>query len=449
MDWNKDSAADAGFAKIDLLSLPVLDQIEEALHLIEEREGARSRGVSEESARTIFAKINGHYMFPESHSHAFAITAYQAAWLKRYHPLEFFVALINNQPMGFYPLETLKEDARRFGAPFLNPCVNASEARAVPDNGCVRLGLRMVKDVGEAAAESIVAERERCGPYAGAGDLVRRTGLKPRVARSLAEAGAFDAVAPQPPAGALGRGPRHPARPWRPARLPRDGRTRRARGRRPQRVREDGGGVPHAGDIPASPPDGVRAALTAPQRDALRRGGGMPEGTALRVAGWPIARQHPRGEDGTVFVTIKDESGDVQLILATRLRPLPPVAAQPRAARAGRGLALGRYHQPRRLPCRACRHRRLHDRSPRLALSLPGAVSPPCAGARTPRRFLAIVCGARRLRRLRHATGVTALLAHRPDRAREGRLHGLPEHPANGRPQAGGLEAPVVAGRRE
>ena len=46
--------------------------------------------------------------------------------LIRYHPTEFFTALINNQPMGFYPMETLKQDARRFGVPFLNPCVNLS-----------------------------------------------------------------------------------------------------------------------------------------------------------------------------------------------------------------------------------------------------------------------------------------------------------------------------------
>ena len=52
-------------------------------------EGAAEKGVPEETAQRIFGKINGHYMFPESHSHAFAITAYQAAWLKRYHPLEF------------------------------------------------------------------------------------------------------------------------------------------------------------------------------------------------------------------------------------------------------------------------------------------------------------------------------------------------------------------------
>ena len=135
-------------------------------------------------------------MFPESHSHAFAVTAYQAAWLKRYHPLEFFVALMNNQPMGFYPLETLKEDARRFGVPFLNPCVNGSQAKCIPDGGAVLLGLRFVRDVGERGAEAIVEERERNGPYAGAGDLVRRTGLKPQAVLSLVQAGAFDALIP-------------------------------------------------------------------------------------------------------------------------------------------------------------------------------------------------------------------------------------------------------------
>ena len=57
-----------------------------------------------------FPKINGYYMFPESHSQAFAATAYQTAWLKRY-----------DQPMGFYPMETLKQDARRFGTSSLYP----------------------------------------------------------------------------------------------------------------------------------------------------------------------------------------------------------------------------------------------------------------------------------------------------------------------------------------
>ncbi|MCY3505058.1 MAG: DNA polymerase III subunit alpha [Chloroflexi bacterium] len=465
MDWNKDSVADAGFAKIDLLSLPVLDQIEEALDLIEEREGtrpdlsriapddpnvydlinegrgkgvfllqspaqlkiaqrlrsrnlldlayqvalirpgvgvqgsavskfidryrhgaewtydhpleeralergcgvivwqeqvvqlvmdvaamtaaeadelrrafarpqgehliemqwerflegARSQGVPEETARTIFAKINGHYMFPESHSHAFAITAYQAAWLKRYHPLEFFVALVNNQPMGFYPLETLKEDARRFDAPFLNPCVNTSEARAIPDNGCVRLGLQMVKDVGQAAAELIVAERERRGPYAGAGDLVRRTGLKPQAAQSLVEAGAFDAVEPSRRLALWDAGLATPP------------------SRNGQRAFPTTGaaGVPALVDfseyermVGEYRTLGVypRGHLMEFVRPSLPPGvtpcadvEGLPDGTALRVAGWPIARQHPRGQEGTVFVTIEDESGEVQVILWPRV----------------------------------------------------------------------------------------------------------------------------------
>ena len=135
-------------------------------------------------------------MFPESHSHAFAVTAYQAAWLKRYHPVEFFTALMNNQPMGFYPIETLKEDARRFGIPFLNPCVNRSGTRCVPSGDAVLLGLRFVKDVGEESASALVREREEHGLYRSAADLVRRTGLKPQAALSLVMAGAFDGVTP-------------------------------------------------------------------------------------------------------------------------------------------------------------------------------------------------------------------------------------------------------------
>ena len=103
-----------------------------AMHQERFLDGARNKGVPGEAARKIFPKINGHYMFPESHPHAFAVTAYQAAWLKRHYPVEFFVSMMNNQPMGLYPVETLKQDARRFGVPFLNPCVNRSGVRASP-----------------------------------------------------------------------------------------------------------------------------------------------------------------------------------------------------------------------------------------------------------------------------------------------------------------------------
>jgi len=63
------------------------------------------------------------------------VTAYQASWLKCYYPLEFFLGLFNEQPMGFYNLETLKEDAKRHGIRILNPDVNGSQAKCVIEDG--------------------------------------------------------------------------------------------------------------------------------------------------------------------------------------------------------------------------------------------------------------------------------------------------------------------------
>ena len=95
------------------------------------KEGAMDNGVPEPVAQKIFKKFNGHYMFPESHAFAFGVTAYRMSWLKHYYPLEFFVGIFNQQPMGFYNLETLKEDARRYGVTVLNPDINASSEKAI------------------------------------------------------------------------------------------------------------------------------------------------------------------------------------------------------------------------------------------------------------------------------------------------------------------------------
>ena len=287
-----------------------------AMHRQRFLDGARSNDVPEDAAGKIFAKLNGQYMFPESHSHAFAVTAYQAAWLKRYHPLEFFVALVNNQPMGFYPVETLKQDARRFGAPFLNPCVNRSGVDCIPAEDSALLGLRSVKDVGAAPARAIVEEREKHGPYSGAGDLVRRTGLKPRAAESLVMAGAFDSLTANRREALWDAG----------------------LGIRPskggQRAFPDstGGSAPAgltdftayekmAGEyrVMGIYPRGhlmefVRPTLS-PHVLPAAAVENVGEGEEILVAGWPIVRQHPKGQDGTVFVTIEDETGDVQLIL--------------------------------------------------------------------------------------------------------------------------------------
>ncbi len=329
-------------------------------HLIERYrlqflDGARANGVPDDIAERIFAKINGHYMFPESHSHAFAITAFQAAWLKRYHPLEFFVTLINNQPMGFYPVETLKEDARRFGVPFHNPCVNCSQVRAMPASPCsplhgdvqaelpapsqrsplqgelpqaegVLLGLGMIKDIGPESARLIVAERERHGPYADAAELVRRCGLKPQAMRSLVEAGAFDAVTPN----------RRQAL-WEAGLATRPSRSGQrafpvASAEPPPRFDDISDFDKMVGEyrVLGIYPSGHVMQFIRPTLDAnvltTAEVYDCADGARIRVAGWPIARQHPRGQDGTVFVTIEDETGDVQSII------WPQVFAQCRRA---------------------------------------------------------------------------------------------------------------------
>jgi error-prone DNA polymerase len=158
--------------------------------------GAKERGVAEEAAEKVFKKFNGLYMFPESHAFAFGVTAYQSAWLKHYYPLEFFAAIFNQQPMGFYNLETLKEDAKRHGIIVLNPDINRSRAECTIEDGALRLGFLNVLGLGEASAKAIEDGRERWGNFKSIGDFLERTGVLEEVALNLAGAGAFDSLEP-------------------------------------------------------------------------------------------------------------------------------------------------------------------------------------------------------------------------------------------------------------
>ena len=159
-------------------------------------EGAGSRGVSQAAAEAIFKKFNGLYMFPESHAFAFGVTAYQASWLKLHYPLEFFVGIFNQQPMGFYNLETLKEDARRHNVRILNPDINQSQAKCILEGQMLRLGFLQVLSLGEAAATAIVEGRKKRGDFRSIGDFLERTGILEEVAFNLADAGAFDSLEP-------------------------------------------------------------------------------------------------------------------------------------------------------------------------------------------------------------------------------------------------------------
>ena len=158
------------------------------------RQGAIDLGVPEDVAQNIFKKFNGHYMFPESHAFAFGATAYHMAWLKYYHPLEFFVAIFNQQPMGFYNTETLKEDARHHGIAVLNPDINASMEKCIIKDESLLLGFLYVRGVGETGAEAIVQARERDDPFTSLADVMQRTGLQREAVENLVTAGALDSL---------------------------------------------------------------------------------------------------------------------------------------------------------------------------------------------------------------------------------------------------------------
>ena len=158
------------------------------------REGAMARGASPAVAKEVFKKLLGFaaYGFPKSHSAAFAVLAYQSAWLRRYHPAEFTCALFNNQPMGFYPPHVLVNDAKRHGVRMLPPDVNRSRARCTVEGRAVRIGFGHVAGIGEDAALAVEGEREAHGPYRSLADFVRRAPLAREAVENLVVVGAFD-----------------------------------------------------------------------------------------------------------------------------------------------------------------------------------------------------------------------------------------------------------------
>jgi error-prone DNA polymerase len=158
------------------------------------REGALAQGVDQATARKVFKKLIGfaEYGFPKSHATAFAILAYQSSWLKHYYPAEFVCALLNNQPMGFYPPHVLTNDARRHQVRILPPDVNESGVKCSVQGNTVRIGLGYVAKAGEDVAIRLVAERDAAGPFQSLADVVRRVPLRIEAAENLIAVGAAD-----------------------------------------------------------------------------------------------------------------------------------------------------------------------------------------------------------------------------------------------------------------
>jgi error-prone DNA polymerase len=156
--------------------------------------GAARKGVPHETIELVFSKINGFasFGFPKSHAAAFALLAYQSAWLRHYYPGEFLCALLNAQPMGFYPPASLVRDSRRRGVEVLPPDVNLSAASCRIERDAVRIGLGYIKGLGEEAAKAFVAERAEGGAFRSVIELAQRAPLDRPGLEALVASGACD-----------------------------------------------------------------------------------------------------------------------------------------------------------------------------------------------------------------------------------------------------------------
>ncbi|MBV9323244.1 MAG: DNA polymerase III subunit alpha, partial [Chloroflexi bacterium] len=157
-------------------------------------EGAGEKGISATVSGDVFDKLCAfsEFGFPKSHAYAFAVLAYQSAWLRQYYGAEYYAALLNNQPMGFYAPHVLIGDARRHGLQVLRVAINASAARCKPlGPEHILLGFETVRGIGKDLAQAIVAERAAHGAYRSLPDLLRRTGMPRPAAEHLISVGAL------------------------------------------------------------------------------------------------------------------------------------------------------------------------------------------------------------------------------------------------------------------
>jgi error-prone DNA polymerase len=158
--------------------------------------GMLARGHSADFAERIFRQVQGFgsYGFPESHSASFALLVYISSWLKCYHPAAFYAGILNSQPMGFYSPSQLVQDARRHNIRVLAVCILQSNWEHTLDfNGdksSLRLGLRLVKGVSEKSALALMASRSKA-PISSLNDVKARHIFNSNELVKLVNANAF------------------------------------------------------------------------------------------------------------------------------------------------------------------------------------------------------------------------------------------------------------------
>jgi DNA polymerase III subunit alpha len=162
-------------------------------------EGAVGKGVDRGRAEFIFelvAKFAG-YGFNKSHAAAYALIAYQTAYLKANHPIEFLAASMTLDIGNTDKLNTFAQEARRMGIRIEPPSVNHSEAGFMPSEGGIRYSLAALRNVGRHAVDHICAEREKCGRFKDISEFARAINpriVNKRVIESLAAAGTLEGL---------------------------------------------------------------------------------------------------------------------------------------------------------------------------------------------------------------------------------------------------------------
>lgn len=281
-------------------------------------DGMTARGYEQSFAESIFEQIKGfsEYGFPESHSASFALLVYASCWIKCHEPAAFLVALLNSQPLGFYSPSQLVQDARRHGVEVRPIDVMHSDVEStledLPEVPAVRLGLQLIGGLRSKSAARIVQGRSDA-PFDSAEDLARRCHLELHEMKLLAAAGALQSLAGHRrqqvwEAAALHSVPEllHDA--------PVDEDVLELEeAKEGEEVLWDFASVGLT--LRSHPMALLRTRL---ERYRLRTSEQLrqtPNGRLVRTAGIVTVRQQPQTANGTIFVSLEDEHGSIQVIV--------------------------------------------------------------------------------------------------------------------------------------
>ncbi len=187
----------------DLLRRAMGKKIQSEMDAQKERfvQGAVAKGVEAERAATIFELVDkfAGYGFNKSHAAAYAVVAYQTAYLKANFPTEFLAASMTLDLGNTDKLQMFRREAQRMGVKIAAPSVNASGVEFDVDDGVILYSLAGLKNVGRGAIEHLAAVREEGGRFTSLGDFARRVDgrvINKRALESMAKAGAFDVINP-------------------------------------------------------------------------------------------------------------------------------------------------------------------------------------------------------------------------------------------------------------